>query len=173
MEGKKPLRFRKLRIVCSVACVLMTVPICGLWARSYRHWERVVLGIGGTHAIEVQHVRGQVKIITFSEQHITPGFQPTTSIYWPPAKLTIEEWSKQDRRRSDNGLPIDFPASPTGFGGEITSTRCVVFLPYWFLVSSAVFAAIALWLPWRFNIRTLLIATTIVASIFGILAISN
>jgi hypothetical protein len=139
-----------------------------LWARSHQYWERVVIGLGGTHAIEAQHVRGQVKIIKFSEQHITPGFQPDTSIFWPPLRLTIEQWNKQDRRRSDNGRPLDFPASFTGFGGELTSTRYVIFLPYWFLASATVVAAIAVWMPWRFRLRTLIIAMTLVAVLLGL-----
>jgi hypothetical protein len=46
-----------------------------------------------------------------------------------------------------------------------------VWIPHWVLVLlSAVFAALP-WLPWKFSLRTLLIATTLIAVVLGLIGI--
>jgi hypothetical protein len=44
-------------------------------------------------------------------------------------------------------------------------------MPYWFLVAITAMPGVLFWLPWsrRFSLRTLLIATTLVAIALGIL----
>jgi hypothetical protein len=42
-----------------------------------------------------------------------------------------------------------------------------VFVPYWIIVTPFAAFSIAAWLPWRFSLRTLLIATTLVAVALG------
>ena len=53
---------------------------------------------------------------------------------------------------------------------EDTGSR-VVLLPHWFdiTVSSDFLIAAAPWLRWRFSLRTLLIATTLVAVVLGLI----
>jgi hypothetical protein len=48
-----------------------------------------------------------------------------------------------------------------------------VCLPYSLTVLAACVVSITPWLRWRFSLRALLIATTVVAAILGIIAISN
>ncbi len=163
------MKHRKLRIAWSVAWGIVAVLLVALWVRSYLYWQRIVVGIGGTRAIEASHVLGQVKLVGFSEQHIVPLLQPANSPIWPQISEPIDTWRKQDRRRSDNGLPTDFPASPTGLGGELTSSRVVVFTPYWFLIAVDGALIAAPWLRFRFSLRTLLIATTLVAVGLGLI----
>jgi hypothetical protein len=44
-----------------------------------------------------------------------------------------------------------------------------VFLPYWFLVAASATAGAITWLRWRFSLRTLLIAITLVAVWMGLI----
>jgi hypothetical protein len=63
-------------------------------------------------------------------------------------------------------------SSRTGFHLEHDYGRTVIQLPYWFL--TLLFAATAglPWIRWRFTLRTLLIATTLVAVLLGLIAYS-
>ena len=49
------------------------------------------------------------------------------------------------------------------------SARYGWLLPYWVIVFSAAACASMPWLPWRFSLRTLLIATTLVAVVLGLI----
>jgi hypothetical protein len=42
------------------------------------------------------------------------------------------------------------------------------YVPFWFLIASAVGGAAAPWLSWRFSLRTLLIVTTLIAIALGL-----
>jgi hypothetical protein len=46
-------------------------------------------------------------------------------------------------------------------------------VPYWSLVSLSALFAVAPWLQWRFSLRTLLVAITVVAIILGVLAFNS
>ena len=48
--------------------------------------------------------------------------------------------------------------------------ECIGLLPIWSLATGAIAFASLPWLPWRFNLRTLLIATTLVAVVLGMIA---
>jgi hypothetical protein len=58
-----------------------------------------------------------------------------------------------------------------GFGG--LHSLSAWFVPYWFLVIlSAFITAVTGWLPWkrwRFSVRTLIVATTLVAVVLGLI----
>jgi hypothetical protein len=63
------------------------------------------------------------------------------------------------------------PLSWLGFRWQFTASLVVMVFPYWFLVlMSAAFAVIP-WIGWkrRFSLRTLLIATTLVAVALGMI----
>ncbi len=62
-----------------------------------------------------------------------------------------------------------------GFGAIKDRTSRYAQMPHWFLVSMTLFAAVVPWLPWsrRFSLRTLLIATTLVAAVLGLVVWLN
>jgi hypothetical protein len=49
----------------------------------------------------------------------------------------------------------------------------IVMVPTWFITIILLIPTIAPWLPCRFSLRRLLIATTLVAVVLGILAVVN
>jgi hypothetical protein len=56
-----------------------------------------------------------------------------------------------------------------GFYYEITTSSWTVEFPYWMAVLGTGSAAAAPWFRYRFTLRTLLIATTLVALVLGLL----
>jgi hypothetical protein len=81
---------------------------------------------------------------------------------WEYASLPAEPWL--------DGMKKHNHSYPSRVWGKFQFDRDAWFIPYWFLVLvSATLTAIS-WLPWwskRFSLRTLLIATTLVAVVLG------
>jgi hypothetical protein len=155
------MRFRKLRIAWSVGWGLLAVLLIVLWVRSYWYRERIILGLYGNHALQFGHVLGQVRLHWF-EQPGLDFWQPSDSI-WGRSKQLIADW-KLERSASK-----DFPGLRPEFGRICGKSGWVLYLPYWFPVLVAGTVAIVPWLRWRFSLRTLLIATTLVAVLLGLL----
>ena len=156
------MKYRKLRIAWSIgwgiACVLLIV----LWMRSYWKWDAVKY-------FSVGHVQG-----VDSEDGVLALFRGTyqPSQVWrmrtPPGPTF---WESQSQSR-----PIFTPEEDTSIRNanrllpQLTGrfpSDCGVTIPYWFM--TVIFAAIGI-CPWlRFSLRTLLIATTLVAMVLGLI----
>ncbi len=158
----KPMRYRKLRIAWSVGWGLAAVLLIVLWVRSYWWHERVIWSLGGNDVVQAGHVLGQVRISKW--QTAAPPLKAELA----RVRLSIEQWRTTHRNRAD-GSSIDFPRSAIGLGGESTSTHLLLYLPYWFLFGMACFSTASPWLRLRFSVRTLLIATTLVAVVLGLI----
>ena len=147
------MRFRKLRIAWSIACAIACVLLVVLWMRSYQWVEAIRLTAapnGG--AIQCLSIPGRLAIGTFK-------FASPWSFY----RMSASEWQGVMTRS-----PVsDFP-SPIWGGRLQNSIVDQVFMPYWILVLSSVVIASVPWLRWRFSLRTLLIATTLVAVVLGL-----
>lgn len=136
------MRYRKLRIAWSVAWGVVAVLLCVLWVRSYS-WTDM------TRFSEVISSNGklhfnQTVMVTFSGK---VGFGPLE------ARRRIGIYTMQTARieivkRSGDG--------PT--------------IPYWSLVLTAIVLSGVPWLRYRFSLRTLLIATTLIAIALGLFA---
>jgi hypothetical protein len=134
--------------LCLTACMLLTA----LWVRSYR-WVDVANG-----------PRLGSRIVTIGS---TPGVLciafPSVSISW------IGPWDRHSfnvnwREGSRNdGTQIDTLRIWGTFAYENANRG--VYIPYWFGVFISATAATIPWISWsrRFSLRTLLIATTLVA----------
>jgi hypothetical protein len=60
--------------------------------------------------------------------------------------------------------PVD---SPKPFLFHLTPSNETIHFPYWLPVTVSALAAIVPWSPWRFSLRTLLIATTLVLAVWA------
>jgi hypothetical protein len=139
-----PMRFRKLRITWSVgwgvACVLLIV----LWVRSYS-WVDIANQVMGHR---VTSMKGKI----FVDENF----------------FLIAKW------RSTNVQHISRPFDLVTFSGHdlvFTPTYSGINIRYWNLLLFASVLAVTPWLPyhrWRFSLRTVLIATTLVAVVLGI-----
>lgn len=146
----RPTRYRKLRIAWSVWWGVVAVLLVILWVRSYR-WYDIKPGGRITSANGCLHVAREVKLSWYADS--TP-IEPEviTHEFGFTSIVTV-------------GPTVGSTAVPVGGGG--------IGLPYWLLVMSALTLVVAPWirgLPYRFSLRTALIATTLVAVGLGVIA---
>jgi hypothetical protein len=139
------MRFRKLRIAWSVGWGLLAVLLIVLWVRSYQspHDQIRLAGItcGSSH--------GNLWIIKRRNGLLIPvgiGFEATKDM----EVLTLTT------------------ATAFFYSFSSSGSEWVAQCPHWFLFAiAAVFAALP-WINNRFSLRTLLIATTLVAVVLGL-----
>ena len=135
------MRFRKLRIAWSVFWGLAAVLLIVLWVRSY--WILDSLDVNGAHRFA--SFRGHLFI---DETFTTSGTRP---------------------KGSQHKLLGYYVLHVVVSGGMVHPHGAGTKLPLWPLVTIVAVVAIAPWilvipwLRWRFSLRTLLIATTIIA----------
>jgi hypothetical protein len=139
------MKFRKLRIAfsatCGIACVLLIV----LWVRSLKTCD----------LLSKRHADGWMKT-TFSSSHGTLEF----------------EQSRDDvaGRPGWHYIGIDDCGPPTQmFVFKLAAARKFIQIPDCLPLMFCIAGAIGPWLPWRFSLRTLLIATTLVAVVLGLI----
>jgi hypothetical protein len=141
----RPRILRLLRIGFSVACGICCLMLMVLWVRSHR--QEAVIEYVDSHSRGWHLVswRGATFLSTADYDVANPGVW-RRYVAWEPGIL--------------------------GFGKFKTGRSASVRIPYWFPV--LMFAALAMfcaapWLRWpkRFSLRTLLIATTLVAALLG------
>jgi hypothetical protein len=139
---KRPKLIRSLRIAWSVAWGLLAVLLCVLWVRSY--WAINIWNLSGPHTL--MSFGGKVLI--------DESFVRTNRIAPEDPNQNIQTFSSGPR----------YIYEPAGTG---------VTIGYWFPSMLALAVTTAPWLPWwsiRFSLRTLLIATTLVAVVLGLFA---
>jgi hypothetical protein len=160
---------RKLRIAWSVAWGIVAVLLLALWVRSYFTLDNIVCG-GSRGSISGISFRGELEITLFE----------TSGIMSPPAMFSrFDSWpinkTSSVEHNDGNGHPLP---SYLGFkfSGWISTSfpsrfmLCVI--PYWFpMILCGIIAALPWWLrpSNRFSLRTLLIATTLVAVGLGLI----
>jgi hypothetical protein len=145
------MRFRKLGIAWSAVWGLAAVLLIVLWLRSYSWVEVIKIPLTASHSLETGTMPGLIG-----------GSWRNVSSEWVLIQRPVEEWR----------LLHKIPASPLWGGISRTQSTAAVYIPYWPLVLIAIMSA---GVPWRntiglrFSLRTLLIATTLVALILGLI----
>jgi hypothetical protein len=136
------MRFRKLRIAWSTVCLPTTVLLVVLWGRSYSYIDSTkVLG----HDITTW--RGQL-FLDETFLHTPTNFDDAD------VPATLRRYHSIDILTT----PAD-DASRFGVGWAVS---------FWLLVGVTIAFAIAPWIRWRFSLRSLLIATTLLAMMLGL-----
>ena len=150
------MRFRKLRIAWSVAWGVGCVLLIALWVRSYS-WTDIV-GIS-TRSLLVTGP-GEISIATA---------QPTYDGRAKPGRFEAFPLKATDNRSPPKRTWDLYAVYGRNTYNQITS---VVFsLAFLVLVSGLL--ALTPWLRWRFSLRTLLIATTLVAVMLGLIVAAS
>lgn len=143
----------RLRIAVSVFLGLMIVALAVLWVRSY--WKADFINI---ERAPIRYVAGSAfGSIAFSIQ--TPPNAPF------PFVLSFESLAAtEDGRKQFESF------GRFGFARLNTSYERMIAMPTWLPIASLVAFGIATWLPFsrRFSLRTLLIATTVIAIVLGL-----
>jgi hypothetical protein len=156
------MKYRKLRIGWSVAWGVAAVLSVALWVRSYRARE-LVCGLVGNNSVLLQSVHGEIGL----------SIQPWTA---PPFDRIVKSDPKapQVSLWQSSWQSPELPGISIGFGirwwrsenGVILAT-----IPHWCPVIALATLAAAPWFhsPKRFSLRTLLIATTLIAIMLGLI----
>jgi len=138
------MKFCKLRITWSVVSAILAGLLCFLWVRSYSYGDGVYC-VDNASQRTVAGLNAGCMYLSFLDE--SPSEPPS------------------------NGW-VYFSFSPTGFKGFQwkSSVRVQeIDVPFWFVVTAAFSASVLPWIPRRFSLRTLLIATTLVAVVLGLI----
>jgi hypothetical protein len=147
------MRFRKLRIAWSVGCGIVCLLLIVLWVRSYYYFDTLGFSVG-------------------------PRLHRTFDVLSVKSDLWFL-W-----RETEFPFGMEFQSIPSRFDLELPETYAgfrikrdpsqhltVLAIPDWFAILVTATVAAIPWLPWstRFSLRTLLIATTLVAVVLGLI----
>jgi hypothetical protein len=150
----RPRLIRGLGIAWSMGCGLLCVLVIASWIRSYRVADSASLQITGTRSLNANSVQGVISIESmYWNEEITP-FELNFDIEATP----IDAAELLESRTS-----FDWEMARGADGGSHE-----LFLPHWCPVLLLAMFAAAPWFKWRFTLRTLLIATTLIAVVLGL-----
>ena len=150
-----PQYFRYLRFAfsatCGIACALLIV----LWVRSYSNGP----GKGYFNSLPYVHSRSTDGVVIFFKKYSPPVEFPTI--------MFTDPLSTRPKAVDHNSA---HPRTGFSFGWE-SSWYWHLQMPYWMLVTMTVALATMPWIAhkWRFSLRTLLIATTLIAVVLGLI----
>lgn len=143
----RPTRYRRLRIAWSVMWGVVAVLLCVLWVRSYYRADIVRSKALLAEAISV---RGKLKLSRIDHFPASPNFDS-----YPFGERAAEVIDEHVHRFSESN----------GFG--LYGGRSVLF-PYSFAAACSLVMAAAAWVT-RFSLRTMLVATTLIAVGLGLI----
>ena len=133
------MRFRKLRIAWSVFWGLAAVLLVVLWVRSRNHFDDTGWAMSAQGKL---YLSPKVDLFPIDEK----GANVESYQHFGGKVTTTQVWNAKL-----------IPLAGTG-----------PVIPYWSLVLVTPLLAVAPWLRWRFSLRTMLIATTLVAVVLGL-----
>jgi hypothetical protein len=143
------MKFRKLRIAWLVLWGLAAVLLIVLWARSYSRHTLSLVHVTPTHRFYL-HSRGG-----------TVAIERQRRVFISLELLLLHEDSDFDYLMTNAGFKV--------LRGKSEWEASAVSVSYWLLVATAACAGTLPLFPWHFSLRTLLIATTLVAVVLGII----
>ncbi len=179
---------RYFRLATCVGLLLVACLLIGLWIRSHTSADRLHGCIYGRKSFLLGSKQGRVVFLYFKSHGHANWWKWETRSYPVDDELSFPGGDPR-RRDSIAGFstinnPIYYVMRPTYQRPDGTTVMMLgaatatlrgsgVILPYWFLVLSATLLSGMLMLrrPWQFSIRTLLIAVTLSATVFGFVAI--
>jgi hypothetical protein len=150
------MKYRKLRIAWSVMWGVLCLLLIVLWMRSHFRSDHLIIPWQTTHIFSADSFRGKMFLSVYAGN---------TAYSWEVGKAI------GDRVFPSGGVDYDSPVRAWTWvvmSGGIDA----YILPHWFPVFIFATLAAAPWLPGRFSLRTLLIATTLVAIALGVIMFS-
>jgi hypothetical protein len=142
--------FRKLRIAFSVVCGIVCLLLILLWARSY--WATDLISRIDSRKIATTF-GSQYGALYFAHFDAEIAYTGTGNSSAP------RQWAYKSLGgyHANNGL----------FVWKRSESSLKAALPHWAVAILALMIGAGSWLPWRFSLRSLLIATTLVALLLG------
>jgi hypothetical protein len=151
MRGRMSgMRFRKLRIAWSVFWGVTGVLLIALWVRSYCRTDYVYACMPPAAcwfdgSIGILRLRGAID----SDRPFGCSHYSTEAYKFVDINREITD--------------VHFPRIVEG-----SIERFYILVPYWFALLSVAGLSMLPWIRWRFSLRTLLVATTLVAVVLGL-----
>ena len=144
---------RRLLNIASIVCLVACVALMGMWVRSY--WR--IDAIGATSGNN-DFVIGSERGVIFCGGNGSFRTAIATGVW-----------------RTESDLPDEGPLPQPSFllfHFEYDQSGAEILIPYWFLVLSTGLLSILFWYKrgWQFTLRDLLIATTLLAIVLGMIA---
>ena len=149
----RPRLISGLRIAVSTVCGILCVLLIVLWARSYNCRDDI-MGFPFGHHVKMSSLDGRMRCAV--------SRQVWTSHPWHFSTLS------SDTQGNLQGW-AQHPSATMGFQVVLSANWLTVGVPHWFIAALSVICAAALWPNWsrRFSLRTLLIATTLIAVVLA------
>jgi hypothetical protein len=141
----RPRLVRLLRIGWSAGWVITCLLLIAMWVRSYWQWDSPSAWSKQVGLVaQINSTEGQIQLVVY-QYPTTPG---------------LSEWPTDSASVKKPAFRAHWLANPPGISA---------YAPHWFPVLLFATFAAAPWLRWRFSLRTLLIATTLVAVVLGLI----
>jgi hypothetical protein len=164
MERRRIIRYLRIAVTAFslTACVLLVA----LWVRSYSIHDAIqgTLGVIERADLRVDMASWQGRLCVSLK-----SFARTAGQKWGWNATSAEDWELTLQRAAGWG-PLTPPPNFVSFSTGPRKNGWVIWSPHWFLCALAATFAIAPWMHrigWRFSLRTLLIAMTLVALALG------
>jgi hypothetical protein len=145
------MEFRKLRIAWSVVWGVAAVLLIALWPRSYWYADDAAR-VQGCDVFGIESACGSLR--PFKSKRV---FVISENTWLYSSELLA--YSNRAYKHSTFGWDAaDYP------------DHFMAYVPHWLSATLTAMIASTPWLPYRFKLRTLLIATTLVAIVLGLIA---
>jgi hypothetical protein len=155
----RPRLIRGLRIAWSVAWGILCVLLIVFWVRSYGWFDSISVSFNGRHTYWLGSIAGEIR-------HTKMATSRPHGLQWRTSDDPVSETLRREVLPNWSVLGFRSFNSPNGRGTSLT-------IPHWFPVVILAALAAAPWLRWTFSLRTLLIATTLIAVVLGLVVWSN
>jgi hypothetical protein len=144
------MKYRKLRIAWSVLFGLLCLTLIVLWVRSYWWSYQATYVHSATAVFALTSTDGQINFISGTPPMFSDKVSGVSSWKTMPFVDTLTRHASEHRFRfiQDGDLEL-------------------VSIPHWFAILLTGTVAALPWLRWRFSLRTLLMAMTLVAVVLG------
>ena len=154
---------RRLLNIASIVCLVVCVALMAMWVRSYQLSYGQQANVAAYH--DVGTARG--RLITCSVPFTVAGTMPNAA---GGELFVIYAGTRPDER-----FGLEGSVKNHGFGfwrSPPPAQISILMLPFWFLVLTSGLLAMIFRLRWplRFNLRSLFIATTLLAVVLGMIA---
>jgi hypothetical protein len=144
---------RYARYAAATFFALLAAGFVALWVRSYYNHDVVMWRISDTRALSVTSVRGKIIWHPFEATGLTK------TLAWEASPLMPGDWSRFDAAVETGHWIYIGGAEPEAF-----------VVPHWVLaaLSLALTALFTFNRTWRYSLRTILVATTLLAAVLGL-----
>jgi hypothetical protein len=185
---------RRVRIAVSLFFGVLTVALCVLWVRSYSYSDQWHIRYWGKQSILLASKSGRIVIVAHESLHyvrwtsLQQSYSVDDELSFPTGKIqqyeTFGGFGVMNQPAFDT-MPADFASrGPFNFefgpwdakpGAHILVPQSLngrgIMMPYWFavlLLAVSFVVSLRFQRPCQFSLRTMLIATTLVAVVLGL-----